>query len=106
MDIATLIGILLGFGLLASATASGSALSAFIDLPSLLIVFGGTIAATLMMENLSNVVGALRVARHALFHRASDSVATIQKILELSNVARKSGVLALADVEVSDAFLA
>lgn len=106
MDIATLIGILLGFGLLASATATGSALAAFIDAPSLLIVFGGTLAATLMMENLSNVVGALRVARHALFHRAGDSVATIQKILELSNVARKSGVLALADVEVKDPFLA
>jgi chemotaxis protein MotA len=105
MDVATLIGILLGFGLLASAIATDS-LAAFVDAPSLLIVLGGTIAATLMMESLSNVVGAFRVARHALFHRASDSVATIQKILELSNVARKSGVLALADVRVSDPFLA
>jgi len=74
--------------------------------PSLLIVLGGTVAATLMMESLSNVVGAFRVAKHALFHRGSDSVATIQKILELSNIARKSGVLALAEVEVGDAFLA
>jgi chemotaxis protein MotA len=106
MDIATLIGILLGFGLLASATAAGSSLSAFIDVPSLLIVLGGTVSATLMMENLSNVMGALRVARHALFHRASDHAATIQNILELSNIARKSGVLALAGVEVSDPFLA
>ena len=106
MDVATLVGILLGFGLLTSATATSSSLSAFVDVPSLLIVLGGTISATLMMENMSNVVGAFRVARHALFHRGSDSLATIRKILELSNVARRSGVLALADVEVNDPFLA
>lgn len=106
MDIATLIGMVLGFGLLLTATAQTGSLGAFFDLPSLLIVFGGTIAATFMIESMSNVIGALKVAKHTLRSRASDSVATIKTILELSSRARKSGVLSLADVEVDDAFLA
>jgi len=106
MDIATLIGSVLGFGLLLTATALSGSLTAFIDLPSLLIVLGGTLAATFLIESLSNVVGALKVARHALFHRGSDCVETIQRILELSHTARHKGVLALADAQVEDVFLA
>ena len=44
MDIATLIGSVLGFGLILGATALSGRLTAFIDLPSLLIVFGGGLA--------------------------------------------------------------
>ncbi|HEU4581264.1 MAG TPA: MotA/TolQ/ExbB proton channel family protein [Polyangiaceae bacterium] len=106
MDVATLIGSVLGFGLILSATALSGRLAAFIDLPSLLIVVGGTLATTLLMESLGNVAGALRVARQTLFHRGSDCVATIQRIVELSHTARHKGVLALADVEVEDPFLA
>jgi chemotaxis protein MotA len=106
MDVATLIGSVLGFGLLLGATALSGRLAAFIDLSSLLIVFGGTLATTLLMESLSNVLGALRVARQTLFHRGSDCVSTIERIVELSHTARHKGVLALADVEVEDAFLA
>jgi chemotaxis protein MotA len=106
MDAATLIGSVLGFGLLLCATALSGRLSAFFDLPSLLIVIGGTLAATFMIETLGNVVGGLRVARNALFQRSSDAAATIATILELSNTARHKGVLALGDVPVSDPFLA
>ena len=48
MDIATLIGSVLGFGLILGATALSGRLTAFIDLPSLLIVFGGTLGAVLL----------------------------------------------------------
>jgi len=106
MDIATLIGSVLGFGLLLGATALSGSLAAFFDLPSLMIVLGGTLAATFLIETLSNVAGALKVARHALFHRGSDCVETIQRILELSHTARHKGVLALEDAEVEDVFLA
>ncbi len=106
MDIATLIGSVLGFGLLLLATALSGSLSAFFDLPSLLIVLGGTLAATFMIESLSNVIGAFQVAKHTLFHRGSDPLATIRQILELSNLARKRGVLSLGDVHVDDVFLA
>jgi chemotaxis protein MotA len=106
MDIATLIGSVLGLGMLLAATASSGSLRAFVDGPSLMIVLGGTLAATFMIESMKNVVGALNVARNALFHRSSDCVETVQRILELSQVARHKGVLALADAEIDDPFLA
>jgi chemotaxis protein MotA len=106
MDVATLIGSVLGFGMLLGATALSGSLLAFVDMPALLIVLGGTLAATFMIESLKNVVGALNVARNALFHRSSDCVETVQRILELSHVARHKGVLALADAEIEDTFLA
>jgi chemotaxis protein MotA len=81
-------------------------MSAFVDLPSILIVFGGTLAVTFMIESTANVVGALKVARQTLFKPGRDSVATIEKILELSSTARRHGVLSLAGLPVDDPFLA
>ncbi len=106
LDGATLTGCVLGVGLLLGATALNGSLLAFVDAPALLIVCGGTLAATFMIETMHNVVGALRIAKNALFHRSSDCVDTVQRILELSQLARNKGVLALAEVEVEDPFLA
>ncbi|MCG8557581.1 MAG: MotA/TolQ/ExbB proton channel family protein [Proteobacteria bacterium] len=106
MDIATLIGIVAGFGLIVGSILLGGSLAAFIDPPSLLIVVGGTIAATLMAENLDRVVGAFKVARNAFFNKSSDITDTIETILKLSNIARREGVLALENQQVGDPFLA
>lgn len=48
MDLATVIGIVLAFGLVVSGIMSGSSLMIFVDVPSMLIVGGGTIGATLV----------------------------------------------------------
>ncbi|RLB01953.1 MAG: motility protein A, partial [Deltaproteobacteria bacterium] len=47
MDIATILGIVSAFGLMVLAILQGSGLNLFIDIPSVLIVVGGTIGATL-----------------------------------------------------------
>jgi len=105
MDIGTPIGILLGFGLIIGSILIGSSLGAYIDIPSLLIVVGGTVAATLISEKLPNVIGGIAVAKNAFRMPAGDSIASIKKILELSNIARKEGVLALENEKVEDDFL-
>ena len=50
MDIASLIGVLLGGGLLFAAilTAEGSSLGAFVDYPSMMVVIGGAFSALLI----------------------------------------------------------
>ena len=106
MDPATLLGIFTGFGLLAGAILLDGSLSAFWQLSGFLIVFGGTLAATLIMESMANVVGSLKVARNAFVQRGSDPVGTIELILELSNTARREGILALENRKVEDEFLA
>jgi chemotaxis protein MotA len=106
MDLATLIGIVLAIGLILGSIIMGDALPAFIDLPSALIVVGGTIATTLTMERMENVIGAFKVAKNAIFQPGGDVVKTVQVILELSATARRSGILELEKVEIEDPFLA
>lgn len=106
MDLATVVGLVLAFGLIIGSILLGGSLNAFVDAPSIMIVIGGTIAATLTMESMANVIGAMKVAMNAVFNKCRDPVATIQKILELSNTARREGILALETVKVDDPFLA
>jgi len=106
MDISTVIGMVLGFGLVVGSILVGGSLGAFIDVPSILIVFGGTIAATFTAEKLPNVIGSIKVAGNAFRVPAGDPTVTIEKILELSNIARREGILALENQQIEDVFLA
>ena len=106
MDAATFLGIVSGLGLIFGAIAMGGSVRAFMDLPSMLIVFGGTFATTLTMERMGNVIGAFRVAKNAILQPGGDVIETIKKILELSATARREGILALEKAEIDDAFLA
>ena len=106
MDPATLVGIVMGFGMIIGSIALKGALAAFVDPPSMLIVVGGTLATTLVMETMENVIGAFKVAKNAFFQRRSDVISTIKTILELSGVARKQGILELEKTQIEDGFLA
>ena len=48
LDLATIFGLLLGFSLVAAAIAWGGNIQGFFDLPSLLIVLGGTLGVTMI----------------------------------------------------------
>ena len=106
MDKATLIGIIGGFGLILGAILLGSGLGAFIDTPSLLIVGGGTLSVTLIMERMENVIGSVKVASNAFLNRTVGLEETIQTILKLSKLARQEGILALENEKIDDVFLA
>ncbi len=106
MDLATVIGIALGFGLIVGSILYDGSLTAFANTPGLLIVIGGTLAATLIKQRLSSVLGAFSVAKQAFLFRLSPVEELVSKLQELSELARKEGVLALDDVDVEDTFLA
>lgn len=106
MDIATPIGIVVGFGLIIGSILMGGSLSSYIDIPSVLIVVGGTIATALIAEKLPNVIGAFKIAKNAFRTPAGDAANTIEVVVKLSNIARREGVLALENEKVDDEFLA
>lgn len=107
MDLATVIGIIGSFALMIIAIVSGGPLTLFIDIPSILIVGGGTIGVVLVHFPLKDVLGALGVMKKAFFHKADSPTQIINKLIEFSTKARKEGILALQGVmdEVSDEFL-
>ena len=68
MDLATLLGLLISFGLIGSAMITGSGgLMTFLDIPSAMIVFGGTIGATLTQSPLGNALATAGVLKNAFF---------------------------------------
>ncbi len=106
MDIATLIGIVRGFGLIVGSILLGGSLLSFLNVPGLLIVVGGTIAAALISEKLSVIVGAVKVALKAFLQPTLAIEHTISRLVELANVMRKGGLPSLENEKISDSFLA
>ncbi|MEM7449039.1 MAG: motility protein A [Myxococcota bacterium] len=106
MDIGTVLGIVIGFGLVIGSILMGGQASSYIDIPSFATVLGGTIGATLMAESMPKVLGAFKVAKNAFRKPAGDAPSTIEVIVRLSNIARREGVLALENEKVEDEFLA
>ena len=107
MDLATVIGIVVSFGLVFAAILTGSSLSIFINLPSLFIVIGGTIGASLVNYPLGHVLGVIKVCRKAFFTDVENPADVISRFLDYANRARREGILALEPMikEVDDDFL-
>ena len=111
MDIATLIGIILGIGLMLFGIMSGddgaAALRNFWDSTSVLITFGGAFAATLASGSIKDFVGGLKSITKAFTLQVVEEEKTITEILNLANVARKEGLLSLEEAAngLEDEFL-
>jgi len=107
MDIATLIGILAGTGLVLAAIISGGGAITFFDVPSILITVGGTVASTLINFPLQKVLGVFSVVKKTLLYELPSPTAEIERIVRLAKLARAEGLLALENVleEVRDPFL-
>lgn len=110
MDIASVLGLTLCFsaflfGIIQSAGIGG--LQSFWDLPSIIITFGGSFSAVLTSVSLSDYINGLKSFRLAVKAPKFDTMTIIQKIIELSNVARKEGLLSLEEAaeDLDDAFL-
>jgi chemotaxis protein MotA len=107
MDLATILGILSAFGLVIIAIAMGGGVSLFINVPSLMIVVGGTLGATMINYPLKDVLGAISVVKNAFFSHNSPADEIVRQFVEFGGKARREGILALeTDVKnVEDDFL-
>lgn len=107
MDLSTVLGIGAAFGLMLMAILQGGPLTIFVNVPSILIVFGGTFGNTLVHYPFSDVFDALNVAKKTILHQEMSANSLIVQLMEFANKARKEGILALqgAMEEVEDDFL-
>lgn len=110
MDIASLIGVILGFVMMIFGIISSGGVQTignFIDPPSFLITVGGSLGAVLCSRKLSEFIAGLKSASLPFKDETIDPADTIKTIIELSNVSRKEGLLALEEAanSVNDEFL-
>ncbi len=106
MDISTVLGAVIAFGLVLAAMMSGGSIMLFIDPPSLMIVAGGTVGATLVHYPFKEVMRAVSVAKKTLFIKEQPPGEIIAQLIEFSGKARKEGILSLQSVmsQVEDPF--
>ncbi len=95
MDIATVIGIVLGTGLVLASILMKTSITAFVDPASAAVVMGGTGAAILISFPLGQVLKVFGIVKNAFFAKAQDPVATVTSLVKLAEVARRDGILSL-----------
>ncbi len=111
MDLATLLGIVVCFAFVIISIAIGqdgiAGLLYFWDPPSVMITFGGAFCCILTSYSLQDYFKGLKSIGIAFKVPVLNAAAIIQKIIDLSNVARKEGLLALEDAAstLEDSFL-
>ncbi len=105
MDIATLVGFILAYVIIGAAISLGGPFNIFINAPSLLVVVGGTFAVTLMRVTIGNFLGSFKIGLKGYFYKLDSPQNLIDESVELANVARKEGILALEGREISNDFL-
>jgi chemotaxis protein MotA len=107
MDLATGIGLLFGFIVVLALILMGGDLGTFLDYHAVIVIFGGSAAATLIRFPLSSIAHGLPLgAKYAFTMRRLTQLELVDEIARLAEVARKAGPLGLEKEEVEDPFLA
>src|SRR6478609_3450468 len=108
MDLATGAGILGGIAtIVALIMIDGGNFAAYWDKHAAIIIFGGASAATMLRFPFSVIAHGLPMGvRFAFTMRSIHPRELIDEITRVAEIARKSGPVALENVEVSDPFLA
>lgn len=107
MDLATLLGIILGFGFVIGAIMSGGDFGSFVNFPSILIVVGGTFSITTIGFTLAEVIKAQSVMMKTILFKLPDPTEEAKQMLELAQKARANGILSIqSDVDaIPNAFV-
>ena len=107
VDIATLLGIMMGMILVTLAILIGGDLVSYLNAQAVLIVVGGATAATMASQPLGRFLQLPKVTLKAVFADSFNPPQLIRQIVGLAEVARRDGILALEGKvdEMEDKFL-
>lgn len=107
MDLASVVGLIAGLGFVLLAIFSGGSLALFINIPSMMIVGGGTVSATLLNYPIGEVLGVLKVVQKAFHHNEIYPLEIIETMVDFAETARREGILSLEQktLTLDDEFL-
>ena len=107
MDIATGLGLLAGATVVVTLMLMGGGLGMFVSDHAIIIIFGGSFAATLIRFPLSSIFHGLPLGMKFVFSmRRISQRELVDEIAGLAEIARKQGPIGLEKVEVEDPYLA
>ena len=107
MDIATALGLLAGAAVVVTLILMGGDLRMFYDIHAIIVIFGGSFAATLIRFPIATMLHGLPLgARFAFTLRRTTQRELVDEIARLAEIARRQGPIGLEKVEIQDPFLA
>jgi len=107
LDLASVFGLIGGIVVIILSILLSGDLAGYIDVPSIVCTFGGTIAMTIMAFPMKKLKEGLASLKHVFVYQETDAESIIKIIIDLANVARKEGLLALEEAaqQLKDDFL-
>lgn len=108
MDIATLVGMIIGVVMVIfGAGGFGVIKESFMDIPSVIITIGGSVGGVIASNKLPVVISSIKAITLTFKQPNADAGEAIKHIIDLSNIARKEGLLALEEAAngIEDEFL-
>ncbi len=107
MDLPTLLGVFIAFALLGWAIVSGGSPEAFLDIPSVMIVIGGSFGAAMIAIPAGRLKAMGKVFGKAVKHKATSPQKLIEDLVSYAEVARRDGILSLESQckDIEDPFI-
>lgn len=107
MDVASVIGLLSGIIVMVWTILLSGDISGYIHIPSIICTFGGTIAMTVMAFPFKGLVQSFKSLKYVFIYKPLVAENLIKSIIDLANIARKEGLLALEEAanNLQDDFL-
>lgn len=106
MDLATIVGIVGALALIVISMLMSGEIGMFVNMPSIVIVFGGTVFAVMAKYGLGQFLSSFKIAGKSFTAKLPDPNDLIDEVVGLADEARKGGLLSLEGKEVSYDFLA
>ncbi len=105
MDLGSIVGIITGVSLIIGAILMGGDVHNFMSIPGMMIVFGGTVATTLLTFRSREVSGAFQAAFFVFTRDDQDPNSMVETLIKLCNISRREGLLRLGDIKTESDFL-
>ena len=107
MDLGTIFGLVGTWMLILWAMMAGGGLGIFIDVPSLIMVGGGSITVIILCFPTKYVKNAIKIIKQGFFHKPQSIDQLIQDIVSYAEIARRDGILSLENVtkDLDDQFI-
>jgi chemotaxis protein MotA len=107
MDLGTLFGFLGTWVLIVWAMASDGQLGVFVNVPSLIMVVGGSCTVIFFCFPLGYVKGFMGVVKKGFFHQSQSVEKLIQDMVSYAEIARRDGILSLENTtkDIDDPFI-
>ena len=107
MDIATLIGLVAGATVVSTLILMGGSFGMFYDIHAVIVIFGGSFAATMIRFPLSAMIHGVPLGAKFAFTLSSLSAHDlVDELARIAEIARKQGPVCLEKVETDEPFLA